>query len=76
MALVNQTETRNWSAISATNISGGTAEPIMYMNAAYNGRELNFSKNIQNIELYKTNQEMVDADYDEFQNYVLTEMGE
>lgn len=76
MALVNQSESRNFSAVSAVNISEGTGTPVMFMNASYNGKDVNFSKNIQNLALYRENQETVDADYEQFQNYVLADIGE
>ena len=73
MALVNRSVTRNYEAVSAL-VEGNSGTPIMYMNASYNGNELNFTKNIQDIELYKDNQEMVDKDYEEFQAYVIEEI--
>ena len=68
--LVNKNETRNWSAVSAINISEGSGEPVMYMNATFNGREINFTKNIQNYDLYMANKEVVDADYAQFEKEV------
>lgn len=73
--LVNKNSTRNWSAVSAVNVSEASGDPVMYMNAAFNGKDLNFSKNIQNYELYKANKDEVDADYDAFQDEVIKEIG-
>lgn len=74
MALVNQTETRNWSAVSAVNVVGNQGDVVMYMNASYNGRDLNFSKNIQNSELYKAHKKDVDKDYSDFEEMVENEV--
>jgi hypothetical protein len=68
--LVNKNTTQNWSAVSAINVSEGTGEPVMYMNAVFNGREISFSKNIQNYDLYVANKEVVDADYAQFEKDV------
>lgn len=73
MALVNRNETRNFNAVSAL-VEGNSGTPIMYMNASYNGKELNFTKNIQDLELYKANQKMVDTDYANFQTDVIEEI--
>lgn len=70
MALVNRNETRNFSAVSAL-VDGNSGTPIMYMNASYNGKELNFSKSIHDVALYKENQKMVDKEYSDFQTEVL-----
>ena len=73
--LVNKSSTKNWSAVSAVNIVESSGDPVMYMNAAFNGKDLNFSKNIQNYELYKAHKDEVDADYDAFQDEVIKEIG-
>lgn len=74
--IVNKAETRNFSAVSAINISDGQATPILYMNASVNSnKEVNFSKNIRDFDLYKSNQEEADADWNEFQTYVISEIG-
>lgn len=70
MALVNRKETRNFNAVSAL-VDGDAGTPIMYMNASYNGVDLNFSKNIQNVTLYEQNKEMVDSDYLKFENEII-----
>lgn len=69
--LVNRNESRNWSAVSAVNVSESSGDAVMYMNASYNGQDLNFSKNIQNMALYETNKETVDADYAQFEADVI-----
>lgn len=77
--LVNKNESRNWSAVSAVNVSESSGDAVMYMNASYNGQDLNFSKNIQNMALYETNKETVDADYAQFEADVIasiSNMGE
>lgn len=76
MALVNQNQTRNWNAISAVNVQDDRGEVVMYMNASYNGREVNFGQNFQNMELYLANKATVDADYDTFKAGVLEDIGE
>lgn len=68
--LVNKSVTQNWSAVSAINIAEGSGDPVMYMNATYNGREISFSKNIQNYDLYVANKDAVDADYAQFEKEV------
>ena len=73
--LVNMKESRNWSAVSALNVSEGTGDPVMYMTGAYNGKDLNFTTNIQNTELYIQNKKDVDADYEAFRNKIFSEIG-
>ena len=72
--LVNKNESRNWSAVSAVNVSESSGDAVMYMNASYNGTDLNFSKNIQNMALYETNKETVDADYAQFEQDVIDDI--
>lgn len=74
--LVNQNQTRNWTAISAVNVTGGTGDPVMYMNASYNGKDLNMSKSIQNHDLYKQYKDEVNADYNAFEQMVLDAIGD
>lgn len=74
MALVNKISTKNWSAISAVNISGGQGDPVMYMNASYNGKDFNCSYSIQNTELYAQHMTECDADYAEFEREVKAEV--
>lgn len=74
--LVNKTVTRNWNAVSAVNVDNGTGDPVMYMNASYNGATVNFGKNIQSMELYIANKQTVDADYAQFEAEVLADIGE
>ena len=70
--LVNVTKVINVSAVSALPTGSETADAIMYFGAAINRtNEVNFSKNITNIKLYKSNAEMCEKDYTEFQNMVL-----
>lgn len=73
--LVNKSSTRNWSAVSAVNVAEGSGTPVMFMNASYNNKELNFSKSIQNYEWYKAHKDEVDADYGAFQDEVIKEIG-
>ena len=73
--IVNKTETMSFSAVSAIEVSDGQATPVLYMNASKNANgEVNFSKNIRDIGLYKTNKEEADADWEEFQNYVVSDI--
>ena len=74
--LINQNETRNWTAVSAVNISGGTGDPVMYMNAAYNGKDLNMSKSITNQDLYRIHKQEVNKDYNDFETMVLEAIGD
>lgn len=69
--LINKSESRNFTATSSVNDVA-----IMYMSANYNGGNLGFNKNIQNLEAYKENRDEVDADYDTFQNEVIEAIGE
>ena len=73
--LVNESSTRNWTAVSAIDVQQGTGVPVMYMNAVHNGKDLNFSQNIQNFALYKENKEEVDLDYENFKANVIKEIG-
>ena len=74
--LVNQNQSRNWSAISAVNVSEGRGDAVMSMNASYNGGTVNFAENIQNMELYLANKATVDADYATFKENVWADIGE
>lgn len=70
MAIVNKTESRNFSATSAIDDT-----PVMYMNANYNeSGGLSFNESIQNMTLYKANMATVDADYEEWKAEVKAEV--
>lgn len=62
-------ESHNFSANSE--IEGNV---VLYMSASVTGLNINFSQNIQNLELYVANKETVDADYADFQEYVLNKI--
>ena len=62
-------ESHNFSANSE--IEGNV---VLYMSASVTGSNINFSQNIQNLELYVANKETVDADYADFQEYVLNKI--
>lgn len=62
-------ESHNFSANSE--IEGNV---VLYMSASVTGSNINFSQNIQNLELYVANKETVDADYADFQSYVLNKI--
>lgn len=72
--LVNKKETRNFQAVSATNVQDGTGTPIAYFNANYSGNDLAFNMNIVSFSLYKENKETVDADYETFKNEVIEKL--
>lgn len=72
--LVNRNETRNWTAISAVEGSNNKWEPVMYLNASYNGKDLNVQKSIQNGELYQQNKALVDGDFSTFEADVTNEV--
>lgn len=76
--LVNQNSSRNWNAVSAVNVDIETKQgtPVMYMNASYNGREVTFGQNIQNMDLYQANKVTVDKDFEDFKAGVLEDIGE
>lgn len=74
--LVNKNQTRNWSAVSAVNVIDGKGEPVMYMTASFNGKDLNVAKNIQNHDLYLKHRVEVDADYAAFENEVNEDIGD
>ena len=74
--LVNKTVTRNWNAVSAVNVDNGTGDPVMYMNASYNGNGVNFGESITDMELYLQNKATVDADYAAFKESVWADIGE
>ena len=74
MALVNKMSTKNWTAISAVNIVGGQGDPVLYMNASYNGKDFTCSYTIQNGELYTEHMAECDADYAAFERSVKAEV--
>ena len=74
--LVNKNQTRNWSAVSAVNVIDGKGDPVMYMTASFNGKDLNVAKNIQNHDLYLKHRAEVDADYAAFENEVNEDIGD
>ncbi len=71
MAIVNRTETRNFTAQSSIN-----SNAVMYMNSSYNSEsgQLTFGESIQNMTLYKANKAAVDADYDEWKAEIEAEV--
>lgn len=73
--LVNQKEQRQFSSVSAVDVVDGTGTPVMYMMANYDGKQLTFSENIQDYELYKANKKEVEADQAEFKKYVMKQVG-
>jgi hypothetical protein len=61
--LVNQTHTQNFSGISAVNVKEGTGEPVLYMNASVDqNKNISFSEQIRNVDLYAKNKKEVDKD--------------
>lgn len=73
--LVNQKETRQFTGVSAVDIRDGNGTPVMYMNASYDGKQLTFSENIQDYELYKSHKEEVEADHEAFKSNVIKQVG-
>lgn len=75
--LANQTESRTFGANSVIDVDPekNTATNIAYFSANLNQGNLTFSKTIVNLDLYKLNKETVDKDYDDFVEYVNTEIG-
>jgi len=71
--LANVTKTRNYSGVSAVNVSEeGKGEPVMYMNGAIDANgNVTFSEQIRNIDLYKEHRKEVDADYEAFKKQVI-----
>lgn len=70
--LANRNESRNFNAVSEIN-----GEVIAGFNASYNSGNgmLNFAKSITNFAKYMANQTAVEADYTEFQEGVIEELG-
>lgn len=70
--LANRNESRNFNAVSEVNDA-----VIASFNASYNDGtgQLIFSKSIVDLTRYKANAETVEADYTEFQNGVIEEIG-
>lgn len=69
--IVNETESRNFSAVSAVDVANGQGTPVIYMNASYDiNNGLNFQKNIRDMEMYKTNRKECDSDWEAFQKNV------
>lgn len=61
--IVNETETRNFSAVSAIGLQNNQATPVVYMNASYDSKNgLSFSENIREPELYKQHKDEADTD--------------
>lgn len=70
--LVNQTHTQNFSGISAVNVKEGTGEPVLYMNASVDqNKNISFSEQIRNVDLYAKNKKEVDKDYEDFKQSVI-----
>lgn len=70
--LVNQTRTQNFSGISAVNVKEGTGEPVLYMNASVDqNKNVSFSEQIRNMDLYAQNRKEVDKDYEDFKKSVI-----
>ena len=70
--LVNQTRTQNFSGVSAEDVKEGTGDPVLYMNASVDmNKNISFSEQIRNIDLYAKHKKEVEADYEEFKKYVL-----
>lgn len=72
--LVNRSETRNWTAISAVAVEGDKYEPVMYMNASYNDKDFNIQKSIKSMTLYLQNKTLVDNDFKAFEEDVTREI--
>lgn len=73
--IVNETENRNFNAVSAINVENGQATPIVYMAATYNqANGLSFSDSIQDVTLYKEHKAEADADREAFQTSVYTKI--
>jgi len=69
--IVNETETRNFSAVSAVDIQNGQGTPVIYMNASYDVNSgLNFQKSIRDMNAYKENRDTCDSDWETFQKNV------
>lgn len=69
--IVNETESRNFSAVSAIDVANGQGTPIIYMNASYDRNNgLSFQKNIRDMTLYKENRDACDSDWETFQKNV------
>lgn len=69
--IVNENETRNFSAVSAVDIQNGQGTPVIYMNASYDVNSgLNFQKSIRDMETYRENRDTCDSDWETFQRNV------
>ena len=74
--LNNFSKSINLSATSDIE-SEGKNNIVMYMNATVNSNgDVNINQSIRNKELYIANQELIDADYVEFNKSVMTYVAE
>ena len=69
--IVNESETRNFNAVSAVDVQNGQGKAVVYMNASYDKNSgLNFQKSIRDMDAYKTNRDTCDSDWETFQRNV------
>lgn len=68
--IVNEIESRNFSAVSAVDVANGQGTPVVYMNANYDNSGLNFQKSIRDMDAYKVNRDICDSDWESFQKKV------
>lgn len=75
--LVRETETRNFSAVSAVDVKDGTGMPVMAMNASISADgKINFSHTISDSANYLANQQEVDTDWESFRTKVIKAVSE
>lgn len=75
--LVRESETRNFSAVSAVDVKDGTGIPVMAMNAGISDDgKINFSQTISDSANYLANQQEVDADWEAFRTNVIKAVSE
>ena len=73
--LSNKQQVRSFSATSTISVQGQVL-PVMQMSANYDDvrKVLNFNQSVNDFELYEANKSIVDNDFNEFKEYVISEV--
>ena len=70
--MLSTTKTISINGTSTVEVNG-VKTPVVYFNAQIQSDgKYNINQSVQNVELYKSNKDIVKADYDEFEAYVET----
>lgn len=71
--IANERKTMTFSASSNVDVEGTETNVATFSATLNEYNKLNFAKSINNLELYKTRREEIDADYEAWQNKVIEE---